>query len=363
MTWVNGRRLSYISALSGGHAAMSFTYDAEGLRLTKTVGTGSSAVQHKYTWQGGKLIAEYNGSKNLEFFYDESGYPYSLYYNGNYYYYITNLQGDVMKVISASGTTVATYTYDAWGNVLTATGSLATINPLRYRGYYYDEETKLYYLQSRYYDPAIGRFINADEYVSTGQGFIGCNMFAYCNNNIINSKDPTGEHYTPGQIHDFVLEDICMHDPKKEYKNNYMIYKERYWGHTYGFCDLYDTTTHEIWELKRINSGATCSFLAARAQLSNYVRNGVFKHRTDTNYVIGGEKSTVDPNVFYKPDNDGEGVYVIGYFDTGMGVLFYDYQYVPSLKEAATCAAVVGVFFALSLLGGEVGAVAAFAIA
>ena len=75
------------------------------------------------------------------------------------------------------------YTYDAWGNILSTTGSMAStlgqISPLRYRGYVYDEETELYYLQSRYYDPAIGRFLNADAFVSTGQGLLGNNMFAY----------------------------------------------------------------------------------------------------------------------------------------------------------------------------------------
>ena len=122
-------------------------------------------------------------------------YPYSLSYNGTFYYYITNLQGDVMKLVSASGTAVATYTYDAWGNILSTTGTngtLANANPLRYRGYYYDSETKLYYLQSRYYDPAIGRFINADRLASTGQGFIGCNMFAYCLNGPANYTDTNG---------------------------------------------------------------------------------------------------------------------------------------------------------------------------
>ena len=89
--------------------------------------------------------------------------------------------------------TVATYTYDAWGNVLTATGDMAEINPLRYRGYYYDSETGFYYLQSRYYDPTICRFINADGYASTGQGVIGCNMFAYCNNNPAMFLDSSGE--------------------------------------------------------------------------------------------------------------------------------------------------------------------------
>ena len=85
--------------------------------------------------------------------------------------------------------------HDAWGNVLTATGNLADVNPLRYRGYYFDTETGFYYLQSRYYDPIVKRFLNADAYGSTGQGFLGYNMFAYCNNKPVISVDPTGETF------------------------------------------------------------------------------------------------------------------------------------------------------------------------
>lgn len=92
-----------------------------------------------------------------------------------------------------AGETIVTYTYDAWGKLLERTNTqLADYNPLRYRGYVYDFETGLYYLQSRYYNPEWGRFINADGLVSTGQGFVGNNMFAYCNNNAINSSDPDG---------------------------------------------------------------------------------------------------------------------------------------------------------------------------
>ena len=116
--------------------------------MTKTVGTGSSAVEHKYTWQEGKLIAEYDGTNTLEFFYDESGAPYAFSCNGTTYYYVTNLQGDVVKIVNASGTSQAEYSYNAWGQVISATGTLAAINPIRYRGYYYDVETGLYYAMS-----------------------------------------------------------------------------------------------------------------------------------------------------------------------------------------------------------------------
>ena len=92
----------------------------------------------------------------------------------------------------ATGKAVASYSYDPYGAVISKSGSLADLNPLRYRGYYYDTETGFYYLQSRYYDPALGRFINGDSYAATGQGYLGFNMFAYCNNNPVISKDPSG---------------------------------------------------------------------------------------------------------------------------------------------------------------------------
>ena len=113
------------------------------------------------------------------------------------YYYMLNLQGDVVHLVNTSGKAVASYSYDPYGAVISKSGSLADLNPLRYRGYYYDTETGFYYLQSRYYDPALGRFINADDYASTGQGYLGFNMFAYCNNSPVNSYDPSGHIMLP----------------------------------------------------------------------------------------------------------------------------------------------------------------------
>ena len=156
--------------------------------------------EHSYIYAGGMLLRETitSGSttKTLDFRYDNVGYPYALIYNNGSttatYYYITNLQGDVMYLVDGNGIQVAAYTYDPYGKILSAYGSMAEINPLRYRGYYYDAETGFYYLQSRYYDPNTCRFINADGYASTGQGLMGYNMFAYCNNNSVNSADPAG---------------------------------------------------------------------------------------------------------------------------------------------------------------------------
>ena len=92
-------------------------------------------------------MRETYGNNTLDFFYDASGYPYALKYNGTTYYYITNLQGDVMYLIDANENTVAAYEYDPYGNIVSATGAMAEITPLRYRGYYYDPELEFPDLQ------------------------------------------------------------------------------------------------------------------------------------------------------------------------------------------------------------------------
>jgi len=116
------------------------------------------------------------------------------------YFFEKNLQGDIVAIYNEAGSKIGTYTYDAWGNCTVNPTSgynfILSNNPFRYRGYYYDTETGYYYLQSRYYNPNWCRFINADKYVSTGQGFTGYNMFAYCLNNPVNWIDIYGEKPT-----------------------------------------------------------------------------------------------------------------------------------------------------------------------
>ena len=104
----------------------------------------------------------------------KKGLRWNLIYGGVKYSYATNLMGDVVRLYTESGSVAAEYVYDAQGKVISSSGTMAGINPLRYRGYYFDAETGLYYLGSRYYDPATCRFINADGYVSTGQGLRCC---------------------------------------------------------------------------------------------------------------------------------------------------------------------------------------------
>ncbi len=164
--------------------------------------TGTQTVTHEYLTLSGKVARETIKTNDsltavLDFIYDESGKPFAVKYSTDgatfdTYYYVLNLQGDVVKLIQANGHVVAQYTYDAWGNILDSGGDLAAVNPLRYRGYYYDNETGFYYLQSRYYDPANRRFINADLLASTGQGFTGTNMFAYCVNSPVVLGDYEG---------------------------------------------------------------------------------------------------------------------------------------------------------------------------
>ena len=117
------------------------------------------------------------------------------------FWFERNLQGDIVAVYNEDGVKVCTYTYDAWGSVSTtwinslATNLYAVYNPFKYRGYYHDIETGFYYVSSRYYDLSVGRWINADGYVSTGQGVLGNNMFAYCGNTPINRVDHTGQFW------------------------------------------------------------------------------------------------------------------------------------------------------------------------
>lgn len=165
----------------------------------------TQTVTHEYLTQSGKVMRETvktDGTVTLvlDFIYDESGKPFAMIdqlgASPKTYYYVLNLQGDVVKLVTESGAVAASYEYDAWGKILSSSGSKAEINPLRYRGYYYDTETGFYYLQSRYYDPVTHRFINADapEYSEIAADSLDdTNLFAYCSNNPVMRTDENGE--------------------------------------------------------------------------------------------------------------------------------------------------------------------------
>ena len=180
-TWKNGRQLA--SAVSG-NTTVTNTYDVDGIRESKTVG----GVKHEYVTLDGKIVRESHGTTTIDYFYDNDGRPYKLVVDENGSkctgYFVLNQQGDTIALLNSNGTVVVEYEYDAWGKEIGHTALMsngATLyahNALKYRGYYYDAETGFYYVSSRYYDPEIGRFINADNAISgTGGDILGYNMF------------------------------------------------------------------------------------------------------------------------------------------------------------------------------------------
>ena len=198
-TWTQGRRLATAKV---GSTNISYTYDMAGVRSSKTVGS----TKYDFTTLSGLVTRQTGGGKTIDFVYDENNQPLAMKYNNTLYYYVLNAQGDVIALADQNGNLIAKYSYDPWGKLLSVTPNgwldeqnayyleVAEANPLRYRGYYYDAETGFYYLQSRYYDPEIGRFINADSYASTdATGLLSTNMFAYCENDPVNKSDPDGE--------------------------------------------------------------------------------------------------------------------------------------------------------------------------
>ncbi len=181
--------------------SIQYTYNANGIRTSKTV----DGIRHDYLLDGAKILRE---AWNYDVFtgkyadvliplYDNEDTVCGIIYNNTPYYFQKNQQGDVVAIFDANRDIVARYTYDAWGKVTAITGTnleIAYINPFRYRSYTYDQETGMYYLQSRYYDPEVGRFVNADreECIQTNDSVVSGNMFAYCENDPINLTDASG---------------------------------------------------------------------------------------------------------------------------------------------------------------------------
>ena len=153
---------------------------------------------------GKNVVHMTRGADELHFFYDAQNRPAVVVYNGTAYAYVKSLQGDLVAILDENGNTVVSYGYDAWGAPLWCTGELAEtlgkVQPFRYRGYAFDEETGLYYLRSRYYNAVVGRFLNED-------ALLNGNLYSYCNNDAINYEDPTG--FIPGSFSK-VSASFCM---------------------------------------------------------------------------------------------------------------------------------------------------------
>jgi len=187
-----GRQLA---TASGNGNTVSYTYNDQSIRTSKTV----NGVTTYYTLTNNNIAYQTDGTNNMYFRYNSDNTLIGFELNGTDYYYVKNFQGNIISILDSTSNDVVDYTYDAWGKLLTTSGTLAStvgaINPFRYRGYYYDTDTSMYYLQSRYYNPEIDRFINADDtsilQMTQGQ-LLGGNLFAYCGNNPINNSDLTG---------------------------------------------------------------------------------------------------------------------------------------------------------------------------
>ncbi|MBR0159349.1 MAG: RHS repeat protein, partial [Clostridia bacterium] len=232
-TWKDGRKLA---TLSKGSTSVSYKYNSDGIRYEKTV----NGVVHKYYLMGSTITAETiidgNTTTYIEYFYDSTG-PYGFSIDGTFYYYIKNLQGDVTQIRDENNNLIASYVYDAWGKVLTVTenntSAIGAKNPIRYRGYYYDAESDLYYLNARYYDPQIRRFISSDsvDYLGYNGNYCGWNMYSYCGNNPIIRADYNGKWWIIVAIAVFVTGScLAMSGCSKQNKNNY--------GNAYSYKDL-----------------------------------------------------------------------------------------------------------------------------
>ncbi len=189
LTWEKGRQLK---SFDGN----TYTYNANGIRTSKTV----NGVKHTYTLDGTKILKETWGDNTLVPLYDNEESVCGILYNGTPYYFLKNLQGDVTAICTRTGAIPADYAYDAWGacsiTYSDPNSDIASVNPFRYRSYYYDAETGLYYVSSRYYDPEIGRWLNSDDPAiidnASDYNILSCNKYCYCLNSPANDSDKNG---------------------------------------------------------------------------------------------------------------------------------------------------------------------------
>jgi len=192
LTWQNG----LLSGYTKTGQATTYSYGPNNIRASKN---SAGTITCFTTDANNNVIEQISGTNDLKFYRGVDGTPQYFTLNGTTYYYELNLQGDITGILDGNKQEIATYTYDAWGKLLATGGGAASttglLNPLRYKGYYYDNESGLYYLQNRYYSPDLARFISPDAAdASNAQGQpLGANLYAYCLNNPITGSDPTGK--------------------------------------------------------------------------------------------------------------------------------------------------------------------------
>lgn len=192
LTWQNGKELKSFNNIT-------YTYNKDGIRVSKKV----NDITTNYILENSNILFEKTGNDMIYYLRDSNSKLIGLEHNGTTYYYLKNLQGDIVGIIDAENNLIASYTYDSWGNIISIKGGnglditeenhIALKNPFRYRSYYYDSDTKLYYLNSRYYNPKWGRFINADGIINAECRMNGYNLYTYVLNNPIKYADKSGK--------------------------------------------------------------------------------------------------------------------------------------------------------------------------
>lgn len=196
LSWINGKELSTYSD-SVNNLDIRYKYNINGIRISKTI----NGVETKYYLDGNNIVFEKKNNNTIYYLYDLDGII-GFKYNGNNYYYIKNYNNDIIGILNNLGQKVVTYEYDSWGNVLSIkdinnnevidTTHIGYINPFRFRSYYYDVETKLYYLNTRYYNPKWGKFMSPDSAIGANQDALSNNLYLYVSNNPINNIDADG---------------------------------------------------------------------------------------------------------------------------------------------------------------------------
>ena len=198
LIWTNGRELKQIIDTN---KTINYKYNKDSIRTKKQVNN----IITNYYLEGTDIVFEETNNNVIYYIRDTNNNLIGLKYNNNTYYYIKNAQDDIIGIMNSNYEKIAEYTYDAWGNILsikdqngntiTDETNIAIINPYRYRSYYYDKETNLYYLKSRYYNPVWGRFINADTIIGANQDIESQNLYTYCSNNPIINTDESGKGF------------------------------------------------------------------------------------------------------------------------------------------------------------------------
>lgn len=316
--WNSGRNLE---SIVDGNNNYSYTYDENGIRTSKTV----NGVTTYYNTNVGVILSQTDGTNTMYFQYDTNGSPLGFIYNGTQYFYLTNQTSDVIGITDTTGTVVANYEYDAWGaEIGNDSSEIAQVNPIRYRGYYYDTETSYYYLQSRYYDTSICRFINADSAMFLDR-YSGSdlNLFVYCQNHPINLFDFNGYKSKQG-----------YYSPKAAER-----YAENWWNH---YNPVFKTSNKEH---DCANFVSQCLYAAGFPMTFKW-RNTKVKTTYawgKASYLYGYLREELSPKIYYiKKYSDVDVVGKILYsYDRCSALLFFDWTSNGGINHAALSGQVI----------------------